>query len=269
MKIMKLLSLLVIFSLILSVSVVAYGGSENQGDHSGGGNGIQLHDRDRVCDDCCEQDQDQDRLRTRDQLHDCINDLTCEFEEYKYQYQKTLKNNPDNETDLQVYKNQLNILTKELVQTRNEIKQRIRENYTNEEIQLFNNIKFQLQANNPDITVLDIDSIMKANCDFKFDFPPIIKDGRTLIPIRQLTEALGAEVIWNANDKEVTIQFDDTVIVLTIGSDIAYVNREQVQLETKAQVMNNHTIVPLRFIAETKGISVVWDPESESILLSD
>lgn len=105
--------------------------------------------------------------------------------------------------------------------------------------------------------------------NLKFDVPPVIKEGRTLIPVRAIMNGLGAEVAWNAETKLVTISRDDKVIVLDLEKGEATVNGEAVELDVPAQIISNRTFVPLRFIAQTLGDKVDYDEASGEINIGD
>lgn len=97
----------------------------------------------------------------------------------------------------------------------------------------------------------------------KFDrqFPLVIED-RTLIPIRGLFEKLGAEVSWNGERNEATVKYNGTTIVIPIDADYTYVNGEKISLDVSARVINQRTMVPLRFIMNNFGFNVEWDQET-------
>ncbi len=96
---------------------------------------------------------------------------------------------------------------------------------------------------------------------------PVIENGRTLAPVRAVTEALGAEVLWDGDTQGITITKDSTVITMIIGDKTAYVNGEAAALDTAPEIRNDRTIVPMRFIAESFGLNVDWDEESMSIII--
>ena len=98
---------------------------------------------------------------------------------------------------------------------------------------------------------------------------PIIENGRTLAPIRAVTEALRAEVIWNGETQGITITKDDILIEMTIGNTAAYVNGNEVLLDTAPEIRNDRTLVPVRFIAESFNLNVDWDGNSNTIIISE
>lgn len=91
--------------------------------------------------------------------------------------------------------------------------------------------------------------------------PPLILNDHTVIPVRAISEGLGAKVDWNEKIKTVTIT-KDIVIKLTIGSNIAIVDGKQVTLDTPARVIgianNGYTYIPFRFLFEKFGYKVEW-----------
>ncbi len=102
------------------------------------------------------------------------------------------------------------------------------------------------------------------------DVAPIIKNDRTMLPARFIAESLGAEVIWNGKKREVTIKGknakgEDIIILLYIGSDIAYINGKEVKLDSPAFIENGRTYTPIGFIAENLGASVAWIEEEQKI----
>ncbi|QGG48966.1 copper amine oxidase N-terminal domain-containing protein [Heliorestis convoluta] len=97
---------------------------------------------------------------------------------------------------------------------------------------------------------------------------PIIEHGRTLVPLRAIFEALGAEVTWNGETRTVTGTKDDIVINLQIENTIAIVNNQEVSLDVPAMIMNGRTLVPLRFIAESLGAEVSWDGKNRVVLIN-
>ena len=159
-----------------------------------------------------------------------------------------------------------NGLKEEIIKEKNE---RIRSQYTEEEMEAVNTAADKIKKEDPDAKVLGYDSIVSDDAEFKFDTPPVIKGGRTLVPVRAITEGFGAELAYDQESQTVTITKGDTVIELTLGSTTAIVNGAEVQMDTNAGLVNNRTYVPLRFVLETLKLSVDWDKDSETIEISD
>ena len=98
---------------------------------------------------------------------------------------------------------------------------------------------------------------------------PYTYNDRTMAPVRVISEKFGAAVEWNAAENSVSIEKDGKNILLFIGSDTALVDGEQVTLDVAAQEHNGRTMVPLRFISETLGMSVEYIVPTEQILITD
>ena len=99
------------------------------------------------------------------------------------------------------------------------------------------------------------------------DTAPENINNRTMVPLRTISENLGAQVAWS--DPQITISNSNTKCVLTLNSDAVVKNGVAEQLDAKPYLKNNRVLVPLRFIAETFGcvvdykdsaVNVVTDP---------
>ena len=97
--------------------------------------------------------------------------------------------------------------------------------------------------------------------------PFIDKNNRTLVPIRVISESLGCEVIWNSKNKKIQIRGLEKEIELTVGEKTASVNGKTITFDTTAEIHNNRTYVPLRFVSEALGAKVDWDPVTETVLI--
>lgn len=94
------------------------------------------------------------------------------------------------------------------------------------------------------------------------DTPPTIVDGRTLVPLRAIFEAIGADVEWDGSTSTATGKKDNITVSIQIGNTTAYVNDEAKILDVPAQIINDRTMVPARFISEAMGCSVTWYAET-------
>ncbi len=128
------------------------------------------------------------------------------------------------------------------------------------------NVKTEDISNN--ITPNDITVILNEQ---KLDFaqPPVIENGTTLVPMRAIFEAMGASVEWNGETKSITAVKDDITINLTLNETKAAVNNNEITLAVPAKLVNNSTMVPLRFISESLGAEVNWDGESRTITINE
>lgn len=99
------------------------------------------------------------------------------------------------------------------------------------------------------------------------DVAPMIQEERAMLPIRFLAQALGAEVAWDDALNKVTITKDDGIIELYIGSPVAVVDGENIELDAPALIENSRTYLPLRFVAEHLGAKVLWDAETQQVTI--
>jgi hypothetical protein len=102
-----------------------------------------------------------------------------------------------------------------------------------------------------------------------FDVQPIIKNGRTLVPLRSIFEVLGADVKWDAKTRTVTAEKEGKKIILTINSNNASVNGTKTVLDVPATIIGNRTFVPTRFISESMGSRVDWNAESKTVQITN
>lgn len=142
-------------------------------------------------------------------------------------------------------------------------RQAVLETYTEDELKDIELAGENIIAEDSEVTVIPVDSIISNKAKFKFDTPPVIIKDRTLIPVRAITEGFGANVTWL--DGVVTIIKDDITIELNLDSNVATVNGVEVKIDSKASIKNNRMYVPLRFILETFGLEIEWEPETQTI----
>src|SRR5690606_26226159 len=97
------------------------------------------------------------------------------------------------------------------------------------------------------------------------DQAPLLINNSTFVPLRSIFEALNAQILWNQQTKTVTAMKRDTTIVLQIGSKTATVNNKTVTLDAPGRIINNRTLVPVRFVSEALGEEVLWNQKSQSV----
>lgn len=111
------------------------------------------------------------------------------------------------------------------------------------------------------------DSAINVNGEvIEVEKPYIAGAGTTLVPMRVIAEAFGAQVIWNGEAKSVTVNLGDKSIVVTINSKTALVNGEEMALEEAPELTENgFSMIPLRFISEQLGAEVGYIHETQTI----
>ncbi len=87
----------------------------------------------------------------------------------------------------------------------------------------------------------------------------VIINDRTMLPIRGIIEAAGGSVFWNDEEKQVTINYNDYICDIWIGKNSAILNGIEIISDTEPQIINERTMLPLRFVAESFGMGVLYD----------
>ena len=103
----------------------------------------------------------------------------------------------------------------------------------------------------------------------EMDLAPIIKDGRTLLPIRYVSETFGAKVDWNGKEEKVTISFGEQIVELWIGKDAAIVGGKLKRLDVVPEIIEGRTVLPLRFVSENLGLKVAWDGDLKEVKITN
>lgn len=104
--------------------------------------------------------------------------------------------------------------------------------------------------------------------------PVIIPEwSRTVVPVRAIVESLGGKISWDPGERKVTIELNGNEVELWIGKNSAKVNGEFKLIDNKNPavtpvIINDRTMVPVRFVAESLGCTVEWDPKTRSITIT-
>jgi len=108
-----------------------------------------------------------------------------------------------------------------------------------------------------------------AGQDHSLEAAPYVQPGsnRTMVPIRLISEGLGAKVEWLAHGKQVRITDGSLVILLTVGSRIVKVNGQDMASDVAPEVVSDRTFVPLRLISEILGARVDYDGPSKTVTI--
>jgi len=106
------------------------------------------------------------------------------------------------------------------------------------------------------------------------DAPSIIKNGRTLVPMRVIIEALGGTVIWEDLNKKIIILLKDEKIELWVGKNIAVINGvmrliDYLNPDIVPEIINGRTMLPVRFVATNLGFNVQWDNATKTITINN
>ena len=111
-------------------------------------------------------------------------------------------------------------------------------------------------------------SVYVDNTKVKFDVPPQIIGGRTMVPLRAIFESLGATVNWDASTRTITAYNITTVVKATIDSNIISVNYVDKTMDVAPMIINDRTLVPARFVAEAFGCNVDWNGNTKTVTIT-
>lgn len=118
-----------------------------------------------------------------------------------------------------------------------------------------------------------VDNTVKVYVDgVEIQFPDqkaiLNSDNRTMVPVRFVSQALGADVDWNEETKQVNVKHKGQDITLTIGQMLAKVNAGQVTLDTTASILSSRAMVPLRFVSECLKATVEWKKAERAVYIT-
>lgn len=126
------------------------------------------------------------------------------------------------------------------------------------------NTVITMQIGNPVMTI----NGKESNIDNE-GTTPVVVDNRTLLPVRALVEGIGGTVEWNPNTQTVTLTYKDDEIRLTINQAAAYLNDKEQTLDVTPVIINDRTMLPIRFIAESFGYKVDWTQETQTVTITN
>lgn len=108
----------------------------------------------------------------------------------------------------------------------------------------------------PVIAAEDI-KVMLDGTVLSFDVPPQIINDRTMVPMRAIFEALGATVDWSSDTKTITAKKENTTVITSIGNKTISVNNSLSEIDVAPCIIDDRTLVPVRFISEALGCNVI------------
>lgn len=121
----------------------------------------------------------------------------------------------------------------------------------------------------PNLYARDLKVYVKGEL-VEFDTQPVIIKGRTMVPLRSISEFLGVSIRWEGDKKRVVI-YTDRMIILHIGSKTAtyYSTATDIELDVEPFIKDGRTFVPLRFIAECFNKNVVYNSKNHTVHIDD
>ena len=111
-------------------------------------------------------------------------------------------------------------------------------------------------------------TILVNGKEVKTDSPAFIKDGRTMVPVRFISEALGLKVGWDQKNRTVTVDEGAKAMKLTIGSKkIVRADGKETAIDVPAMIKGGRTMVPIRAIGELSGAKVDWNAANREVII--
>ncbi len=133
-------------------------------------------------------------------------------------------------------------------------------------------IPIEMTVQAPGIKVVELwigSDIMRVNGEtIRLDAPPQIVSGRTVVPVRAISEAFGAKVSWDGSEKKVTITLGTSYIEMWVNSATAFADYNKVTIDPPPMIIAGRTFVPFRFIGEALGATVSWDGDERKVTLT-
>ena len=97
---------------------------------------------------------------------------------------------------------------------------------------------------------------------------PALVNNRTMVPMRKIFEALGAEVTWDNETQTAKALKDNMSVEITIGSNVMYSSGKPIEIDSPALLMRSRTYVPVRFISNALGAEVDWDNDNRVVYIT-
>ncbi len=126
-----------------------------------------------------------------------------------------------------------------------------------------NDLILSLQIGSPVMTVNGTEKPIDENGTV-----PVIVNDRTLLPVRAVVEEMGGAVAWNGDTQTVTLNYGEDEVRLVIDNTAAYLNNTAQTLDVAPTIINDRTMLPIRFIAESFQFAVDWNENSQTVTIT-
>lgn len=259
-----MLTLVMVFSLTMTSAVFAGGNSDKAGKEPKGkteekGNAakesVQTQSQQSITG---ESTLNQEQLKAQIKLQE--KEKKEALKSLKEQYSLAKKSgNPE----------QMQQLEEQMDQYKAQLKQMMKSRYTEQEMLQLQQLQQQLLTEDPTMTPIPVENIITDETELKLDVPPVIKDGKVLVPVRAFSEAYGAEVKWNAEDHTVTIVKEGMEIVIKTDSSTVLVNGVETDLGLPVKAINGRNVMPVGFLAAKLGLKVEVDEEDGTVEIDE
>lgn len=101
------------------------------------------------------------------------------------------------------------------------------------------------------------------------DMPAVSIDGRTMLPMRQIAQELGCEVVWNEAAQQVYVVNDDYTLVFTINNKTGQQNGKNFSMDVPPMIVNDRTMLPVRALATALDLNITWDDATRTVNIAE
>lgn len=121
------------------------------------------------------------------------------------------------------------------------------------------------------VLVIGNKTMLAGNQTVQLEAAPYIKGGRTMLPLRAISEAFGGDIEWDPAERKVTVKLGGHTVLLWIGKAQAEVDGKKTPIDANVaivpEIVAGRTFVPLRFVAESTGLDVIWNADARSVTI--
>ena len=100
-----------------------------------------------------------------------------------------------------------------------------------------------------------------------FDVAPTIINDRTMVPMRNIFEYLGAEIAWDGETKTIIAKSGEDIITMQIGQSFFFLNDQKIELDSPSVILNDRTLVPVRAISEALKREVAYNAKTRTVII--
>ncbi len=101
------------------------------------------------------------------------------------------------------------------------------------------------------------------------DMPPVVIEGRTMLPMRLIAQELGCDVLWNDETNQAFIINENYTVAFTLGSKTVIKNGQEIALDVPAMIINDRTMLPVRALAKALDLNVTWDDPNRTVYIGE
>ena len=133
---------------------------------------------------------------------------------------------------------------------------------------VYNEYGYKMTFDIDNVSASDAVYVKVNNKILGFDTPPVIESGRTLVPLRFIFETMGADVDWDGSTQTAIVTGNNTSVKFSIDNVTATVDGTTKTMDVPARLINDKTLVPLRFLSEELGFNVEWNETERLVTIS-